>query len=105
PYYGDTLSDLVSGMTGNVAEVVVRGSGEDSESESFVADVIKEIGAANGIDDATVRDELGQEVIEKGPLNWQWVHAILKAIDRKVPFGSGSSVALFTNDVYQYLEN
>jgi hypothetical protein len=38
-------------------------------------------------------------------LNWEWVQGILRAIDRFVPYGSGTSVALFTNDVYRYLKD
>src|SRR5688572_31057809 len=49
-----------------------------------------------GITKAEVDAEIPAEVRERGPLNWGWVQAILKVIDRRVPFGSGASVALFT---------
>jgi hypothetical protein len=51
---------------------------------------------------ATVLDP---DVVERGPLNWGWVQGIVKAVDRYVPFASGSAVALATNDVYRYLDN
>jgi hypothetical protein len=47
----------------------------------------------------------GLEVINRGPRNWEWFQAVLRAIDRYVPYGSGSSIALFTHDVYQYLKS
>ena len=59
--------------------------------------------------DDPVREQIaevaGDEVIQRGPLNWKWVHGILKAVDRFVPHGSGASIALFTHDVYEYLKN
>lgn len=36
-------------------------------------------------------------------LNWAWVQGVLSVLDRKVPGASGTSVALFTTDVYRYL--
>jgi alpha-beta hydrolase superfamily lysophospholipase len=42
-------------------------------------------------------------VRERGVLNWGWVQGILSEIDRKLPWASGASIALFTHDVYQYL--
>jgi hypothetical protein len=106
PYYGDTLYDLVA-KSDEVADVVVKGAATgDPDQEQFVADVIQEIAAAKGIDAAAINDVLPPDVVlERGVLNWQWVHAILKVIDRRVPFGSGSSIALFTADVYAYLNN
>ena len=32
----------------------------------------------------------GQDVVEKGPLNWPWVRATLQAIDRFIPDSSRS---------------
>jgi hypothetical protein len=40
---------------------------------------------------------------KKGVLNWKWVQKILEALDTHVPGASGTSVALATRDVYQYL--
>ena len=39
----------------------------------------------------------------RGILNWGWVQKALSLIDRKIPGASSASVALATNDVYQYL--
>ena len=47
----------------------------------------------------------GQEVVDKGPLNWEWLQTVLQAIDRFVPHGSGTSIALFTWDAYKYLKD
>ena len=98
PYYGNTLYDLVRDAP-DVAEVIVRGSAADTEQQQFIADIVHEIARAKGVDETAM---LAPDVIEKGPLNWGWVHAILKAID---PVAGGASIALFTNDVYHYLNS
>jgi hypothetical protein len=106
PYYGDTLYDLVDGKSADdAAAVIVRGEAGDAEEEEFTRAVMREIQARSGIDDAQLAAIAGQDVVEKGPLNWDWFQAFLGAVDRYVPYGSGSSIALFTHDVYQYLKN
>jgi hypothetical protein len=103
PFYGDTLYDLVTGVA-DPADVIIRGGAPATEL-AFKQSVIEEIQRAAGISDAQVDEALGAEVRARGPLNWEWVQGILKAIDRHVPGGSGGAIALATNDVYQYLRN
>lgn len=106
PYYGDTLYDLVDGKPADeAAAVIVRGEAGDSEEERFTRAIMLEIQAKAGITDAQLAAVAGEEVVDRGPLNWEWFQAILRAVDRYVPYGSGSSIALFTHDVYQYLKN
>jgi hypothetical protein len=103
PYYGQTLSDLVVGE-GAIAEVIVKGASASVEERVFLASVVEEVRRDKGISDARVEQLAGGEVAEKGPLNWAWVQAGLRAIDEYVP-GGGAVLAAFTFDVYQYLEN
>jgi hypothetical protein len=106
PYYGDTLFDLVDGKSADeAAAVIVRGEAGDSEEERFTRAIMREIQAKTGITDAQLAEVAGQEVVDRGPLNWEWFQGFLKAVDRYVPYGSGNSIALFTHDVYQYLKN
>ena len=72
---------------------------------SCVRSLLNEVAAAAHVTQEHVADAGGQGVVERGVLNWEWTQAILKAIDRHVPFASGTSIAIFTNDVYQYLKN
>lgn len=103
PYYGDTLDQLVSGADpADAAKVIIRGPESQAEKE-FILSVLEEVRKKAGITEAEVDAEIPAQVVERGPLNWGWVQGILKVIDRKVPFGSGASVALFTKDVFQYL--
>ena len=115
PYYGDTLHDLISGQSAKeAAKVVVRGpAGEvDPELQAFVASVLEEVADRKGVTDEqklaaaqSATNTRGEPVVlDRGPLNWGWVQALLTAIDRHVDGASGQSVALFTRDVYLYLK-
>src|SRR6185436_18951762 len=77
----------------------------DDEEERFTRAIMREIQKETGITDAQLAEAAGQEVVDRGPLNWEWFQGFLRAVDRLVPHGSGSSIALFTHDVYQYLKN
>jgi hypothetical protein len=116
PYFGDTLDQLVAGMSEEDAEkVVVRGPEglDDPELQRFVAQVLEEVADRHAITDgqklavaqaaAIARGE--PAVVERGPLNWGWVRGLLRVLDQHVPGASGLSVALFTRDVYLYLKN
>lgn len=105
PYYGDTLDQIVNGASPDDAvEVVVRGLQLSPDEQAFFEEYLAELKKATGISDAEVEDALrGLGPLHRGPLNWEWVQAILSVLDKTVPFASGAGVALFTNDVFQYL--
>jgi hypothetical protein len=66
---------------------------------------MEEIRQKTGITEEQLAEVAGQDVVERGPLNWEWFQGFLRAVDRFVPYGSGNSIALFTHDVYLYLKN
>lgn len=114
PYYGDTLFDLAAGSSAaEAAAVVVKGmlgleapdTLADPEQRAFVREVLLEVERQRGISAADIAAVTGRDTNEKGALNWGWVQDLLETIDRRIPFASGASIALATNDVYQYLEN
>lgn len=106
PYYGQTLYDLCEGLENQqIAEVIVRGDNADAAHKEFMRSVLEEVRKANGISESQLREVAGNDVVEHGPLNWAWLQGILQAIDRYVPGSSGASIAIATNDVYQYLRN
>jgi hypothetical protein len=105
PYYGQTLYDLVRDVPADkAAEVIVKGARDESR-RAFTDAVLKEIRVRLGITDEEIIDLAGENVVQKGLQNKQWVLAVLRAIDQHVPGGSGASIAIVTNDVYQYLRN
>jgi hypothetical protein len=106
PYYGDTLYDLVEGKPETeAAEIVVRGARQNDDERRFIAAVLEEVRQKTGVTDEELAEAAGTQVAERGPLNWEWVQGILKAIDRKLPGGSAKSIAMATKDVYTYLKN
>lgn len=106
PFYGDTLYDMVDGKSAaESAAVIVRGQDTDDDEKRFARAVIEEIRQKAGVTDEQLARATSQEVVERGPQHWEWFQGILKALDRFVPYASGSSIALFTHDVYRYLKN
>jgi hypothetical protein len=106
PFYGDTLYQMAGGASADqAAAVIVRGADADDDEKRFTRAMMEEVRRKAGITDAQLAQVAGQEVVNRGPLNWEWSQAVLQAIDRFVPHGSGTSIALFTRDVYQYLKN
>jgi hypothetical protein len=104
PYYGDTLDGLLRDAD-DVADVVVRGSKANPQEAAFFQAVFAEACEAAGVTDDDVREAAGVQVIEQGPLNWRWVRAIVTALDKHLPGGSGATIALVTADVWRYLRN
>ncbi|WP_033263575.1 hypothetical protein [Amycolatopsis vancoresmycina] len=107
PYYGDTLRDLATDRAG-VAGVVVRGAAVPAEEATFVRMVLQEVRKEAGISDGQIvaeADAADRVAVERGPQNWPWVVAVLRALDKHVPGTSAPSIAAFTHDVYRYLRN
>jgi pimeloyl-ACP methyl ester carboxylesterase len=107
PYYGQTLYDLAVGKSASeAASVILKGNDSDDDQRRFLYQVLTEMQHAEGIADDEVAAMQASAVMERGgPLNWEWLQAIVKCLDRHVPYASGMSIALATNDVYQYLDN
>lgn len=103
PFYGDTLDQLARGVPEDrAADVIVRGGADPAEA-AFLAAVVEELRTAYDVTDDAVREELDAQTIERGPRNWEWVLATLRALDKRVPSASAPSIALFTKDVHHYL--
>ncbi|MFC1680951.1 hypothetical protein ACFL1S_04045 [Pseudomonadota bacterium] len=107
PYYGQTLHDLTNNKDAeDAADVIIRGGADDQELEEFAADYFGELKERFDLNQSKLREAGGDaDVIKRGLPNWEWVQTILRGIDQFVPGASSASVAIFTNDVYQYLTN
>nr|WP_294523634.1 hypothetical protein [uncultured Rhodopila sp.] len=84
PYYGDVLDRLTRELHGGAA-VVSRGAPGAVQSPTEEA-MIREFADAYGISDADIRAELGTEVVSRGPANWEWVQAIGRVLESRVPW-------------------
>ncbi len=104
PFYGDTLDDFVrQSNLPLTAEITTRGDQAQDDYLAFQARIAEEIIEPTGITDAQVDAEYGNNPKQRGPLNWEWVQAMLRAIDR---YGGGltsDAIETFTRDVYLYL--
>jgi hypothetical protein len=102
PYYGDLLDALVQQEDAPVG-AKPRGAQPSGNLRpgllTFEAEVLGEMAVKHGADPNTFFD--GQPK-ERGVGSWEWVQAILRALDAHTSFGS-ASVERFTRDVYYYL--
>lgn len=104
-YYGQALHDLLKDVPADeAAKVITQGDLSDAEELSAIHEMLTEIAAAALTAEQLI--ETGRApVMEQGVLNWGPIQAILKMIDKHVPFGGSASIALFTQDVYAYTRN
>lgn len=105
PFYGDLLEDLTTRFDLPLPEDIVS-KGEDSVDEDFLrfqADVLNEIRQAAGITDLQIDQEYGDNTRPKGPQNWEWVQAIVRAIDKNAKGLTAATLNKFLNDTYLYM--
>lgn len=105
PYYGDTLAALTDDINAKAPDVVIAGPGDaDAAERAFTGKVLLDMVQQAGISDEQIRVESGQVAIEAGPLNWPWVLAALRALEKIKGVGA-LNISLFTHDVWVYLKN
>jgi len=79
-----------------------RGGSDSQDFLAFQYQVAEEIRARTGVTDAQVDAEYGNDPQARGPLNWKWVQAILRAIDKNSPGMNQRTLETFTRDVFLY---
>jgi hypothetical protein len=103
PYYGDKLDELTRGSDVPLTnDIQARGNPVDDDFLKFQAAVAEAMRVRAGITDAQVQDEFGSNATERGPQNWAWVQAIIRAIDRNAGGASQSAIEQLMRDVYLY---
>lgn len=104
PFYGDTLDRLVIDLDSPLIENA-RGRGVDmgNPDVQFRNDLLEELRQGLHINESEVTAEYTGDINERGPQNWEWVHSILKVLDR-TPLGA-QTIDAFTRDVSVYLTN
>ncbi|MBI4220126.1 MAG: alpha/beta hydrolase [Chloroflexi bacterium] len=103
PFYGDRLDEFARQFELPLGvEVTAKGGAKDREYLEFRAEMFDAFRRRAGISDAEVDSEYGGNPKPKGPLNWEWVQAILRTLDRHVPAMSDRTLELFTRDVFLY---
>jgi hypothetical protein len=103
PFYGDDLGKFeAEAEIPLTSDVHSRGSPEDERYLAFQHDVAEQIRQKAKISDAQVQAEYGDNPQQRGPLNWAWVQAILRAIDKHGGGLNQKTIEIFTRDVYLY---
>lgn len=102
PFYGDLLDSYARQMEiPLISEIQARGEKND-EFLKFQFEVAESIRKAAGIPEDRVRAEYEGDVQERGPLNWKWVQAILRSIDKNGGGMNQATLEIFTRDVFLY---
>lgn len=102
PFYGNRLAELIKTIdTPLVSGVVPKGTVASKQEAALEGELLYEMALHAGITDADVQAQYSGLPQEKGPLNWEWVQALLRALDR-TPMG-GSIIKRVTRDVSVYL--
>jgi hypothetical protein len=105
PFYGTKLDELVAKLDEAMpADVLTTGDAGNADSDFIVFQqlVLERVAREAGLTDDDIRRELPPGAQEKGPGSWEWVQAILRALD-KLPNISAMAIEHATRDVYAYL--
>lgn len=106
PFYGATLDEAASRVVSGPARVLERGEATaEVEFDDFAAQIVLRIVERAGLDRQLAMDEAGLTVVERGPERWEWVQALLRASERKLPWLARFGIGAFTADVETYLES
>lgn len=84
PFYGDVLNDLTLRVRSTGTDAVVgRGEAGAPAFSALEEDWLRAIAGREGITDAEVSAELGQEIVARGAANWEWVQALARLVERR----------------------
>jgi hypothetical protein len=103
PYYGQILDDLAHDRGSLSAEVIARGAGAAVPYTDLEVDLLRQIARRAGATDADIQRELGSEIVDRGPLNWEWVQAIGRWLSYNLPW-LGDRALHFVQQVDAYLD-
>jgi hypothetical protein len=106
PYYGDKLAELTKARPATTATVVRRGLEAGEQFDVFVAAFVEEMARRDGLTDVEIAALLALEggIIERGPLNWEWVHRLASIIERRHPWLTNQVLQRLVADVKAYLD-
>lgn len=103
PFYGDLLDAYARQMDIPLTSDVQARGEQNDEFLKFQYEMAESIRQGAGIPEEKVNAEFDGPVQERGPLNWKWVQAVLRAIDKNGRGMNQASLELFTRDVFLYV--
>jgi hypothetical protein len=103
PFYGDALDAFTrAAQVPLTADIRTKGSAPVGDFLAFQAEVAEELRVGAGVTDTQINEEYGRNPKPKGPQNWEWVQAILRALDEHGGGINQDTLETFTRDVYLY---
>lgn len=106
PFYGDQLDALATTLEVPLtSEIITRGDGFQDEFLAFQAEIANDLREAAGVSDAELDEAYGDNPKERSPQNWEWVQAIIRAIDGHNPDVSAAFLERFLRDVFLYVQS
>jgi hypothetical protein len=103
PYYGDKLDEFARAYDIPLSsEAQSRGTPTDDEFQAFQYEFAEDIRQRSGITDNQIQAEYGAGPQERGPLNWKWIQAVLRSIDKHGGGMNQKTLEIFTRDVFLY---
>ena len=104
PYYGDVLDKFATASSIPLTtDIRARGDDQaDSDFLEFEAAVADQLRQGAGISNDRVDAEYGANPQPRGPENWKWVQAIVRALDTYGGGVSSQAIERFMRDVYLY---
>lgn len=103
PFYGDELDQLINQLDAPLlTDVKNKGAKLDTEEIEFRGELFSELAKRAGLTQDDIENYYEGNVREKGILNWEWVHSIMRALDNSTKLGD-IVLDTFTRDVYIYL--
>jgi pimeloyl-ACP methyl ester carboxylesterase len=107
PYYGDKLAELTYNQPATTASIAHKGLQPGESFDPFVAEFVKQMARRDGLTEQQVMDVLtaeGLTVVQKGPKEWAWVHALARHLEAKHPWLRDRVLEHIVADVEAYVE-
>lgn len=105
PFYGDELIKQLQRYDLPPADgIATRGAVADDYA-AFLEDVAIQLSHDDKVTHREIEGELGAVPGTRGPENWEWVQAVIRAIDRRTPGVSDYSIGKLLRDVFVYVND
>lgn len=104
PFYGDELERLTEASDTYAASVVTRGAPPTDTVDPLTAAMVLQMAKRAGIEPTEVYDEEDLSVVERGPDRWEWVRALARKLEEKLPWVRDLVIGKVTKDVKAYLD-
>lgn len=106
PSYGNRLGDWVDRFdVQKTSDISAKGNAHQDDYLRFQLELAEEMISREGIPLSEAESFYDGDQAEKGPLNWEWVQAMLRVLESRNDRLAQSALDTFTRDVFLYLNN